>query len=109
MGGMLIPEKSEKVVATLEVRNTFHISKVGTIAGCFVKDGTIKRNNKVRVIHDGIVVHTGEIASLKHEKDDVREIKQGYECGINIANFNTIDVGDIIEAFEEIEIKKTLE
>ena len=109
MEGMLIPEKSEKVVATLEVRNTFHISKVGTIAGCFVKDGTIKRNNKVRVIHDGIVVHTGEIASLKHEKDDVREIKQGYECGINIANFNTIDVGDIIEAFEEIEIKKTLE
>ena len=109
MEGMLIPEKSEKVVATLEVRNTFHISKVGTIAGCIVKEGTIKRNNKIRVIHDGIVVHTGEIASLKHEKDDVREIKQGYECGVNIANFNTIVVGDIIEAFEEIEIKKTLD
>lgn len=109
MEGMLIPEKSEKVVATLEVRNTFHISKVGTIAGCIVKEGTIKRNSKIRLIHDGIVVHTGEIASLKHEKDDVREIKQGYECGINIANFNTIAVGDIIEAFEEIEIKKTLD
>ncbi len=109
MEGMLVPEKSEKVVATLEVRNTFHISKVGTIAGCIVKEGTIKRNSKIRVIHDGIVIHTGDIASLKHEKDDVREIKQGYECGVNVSNFNNIVVGDIIEAFEEIEIKKTLD
>lgn len=109
MEGMLLPEKSEKVVATLEVRNTFHISKVGTIAGCMVKEGTIKRNNKIRVIHDGIVIHTGDIASLKHEKDDVREIKQGYECGVNLSDFNNISVGDIIEAFEEIEIKKTLD
>ena len=108
MEGMLIPEKTEKAVATLEVRNTFHISKVGTIAGCMVKDGTIKRSNKIHLIHDGIVVYTGEIASLKHEKDDVKEVKAGYECGLNIAAYNDIAIGDIIEAFEEVEVKKTL-
>ena len=108
MEGMLIPDKAEKVVATLEVRDTFHISKVGTIAGCFVREGLIKRTHRVRLIHDGIVVHTGEISSLKHLKDDAKEIKQGYECGLSLATYNDISVGDIIEAFEEIEIKKTL-
>jgi translation initiation factor IF-2 len=108
MEGMLIPEKSEKIMAMLEVRNTFHISKVGTIAGCMVKDGKIKRNSKIRLIRDGIVTCTGEIASLKHEKDDVKEVNAGYECGLNIYNFNDIQVGDMIESFEEIEIKKTL-
>ena len=108
MEGMLLPEKSEKVTATLEVRETFKISKVGTIAGCMVKDGKIKRNSKVRLIRDGIVVFTGEIESLKHEKDDVKEVATGYECGLNIANFNDIKVGDLIESYEEIEIKKKL-
>ncbi len=109
MEGMLIPEKAEKVTATLEVRETFHISKVGTIAGCMVREGTIKRSNKVRLIHDGIVVHTGDIASLKHLKDDAKEIRQGYECGLGLANYNDISVGDIIEAFEIVEVKKTLD
>jgi len=108
MEGMLLPEKSEKVTATLEVRDTFKISKVGTIAGCMVKDGKIKRNSKVRLIRDGIVVFMGEIESLKHEKDDVKEVNSGYECGLNIANFNDIKIGDIIESYEEVEIKKTL-
>jgi len=109
MEGMLLPEKSEKVTATLEIRETFKISKVGTIAGCIVRDGKIKRNSKVRLIRDGIVVFTGEIESLKHEKDDVKEVSSGYECGLNIAHFNDIKVGDIIESYEEIEIKKKLE
>ncbi|MDR0830557.1 MAG: translation initiation factor IF-2 [Prevotellaceae bacterium] len=109
MEGMLQPEKSEKVTATLEVREAFHISKVGTIAGCFVKDGKIRRNSKVRLIRDGIVICTSEIESLKHEKDDVKEVNSGYECGLNIANFNDIQAGDIIEAYEEIETKKKLE
>jgi translation initiation factor IF-2 len=108
MEGMLLPEKSEKVTATLEVRDVFKISKVGTVAGCMVKDGKIKRNSKVRLIRNGIVVFAGEIESLKHEKDDVKEVASGYECGLNIANFNDIKVGDIIESYEEIEIKKTL-
>lgn len=109
MEGMLIPEKTEKVTATLEVRETFHISKVGTIAGCMVREGTVKRSHKVRLIHDGIVVHTGEIASLKHLKDDVKEIRQGYECGMGLVGYNDISVGDIIEAFEIVEVKKTLD
>ncbi|MDR2684372.1 MAG: translation initiation factor IF-2 [Prevotellaceae bacterium] len=108
MEGMLLPEKSEKITATLEVRETFHIGKVGTIAGCAVKEGKIKRNSKIRLIRDGIVVCTSEIESLKHEKDDVKEVSSGYECGLNIANYNDVKVGDIIEAYEEIEVKKTL-
>ncbi|MDR1544061.1 MAG: translation initiation factor IF-2 [Prevotellaceae bacterium] len=108
MEGMLLPEKTEKVTATLEVRETFHIGKVGTIAGCMVKDGKIKRNSKIRLIRDGIVICTSEIESLKHEKDDVKEVNSGYECGLNIANYNDVKVGDIIEAYEEFEVKKTL-
>ena len=109
MEGMLLPEKSEKVTATLEILETFKIGKVGTIAGCIVRDGKIKRNSKVRLIRDGIVVFSGEIESLKHEKDDVKEVNSGYECGLNIAHFNDIKIGDIIESYEEIEIKKKLE
>lgn len=108
MEGMLSPDIKEEITATLEIRATFKISKVGTIAGCMVKDGKIKRSNKVRLIRDGIVIYTGELASLKREKDDVKEVSSGFECGLNIANYNDIKEGDIVEAFEEIEIKKTL-
>ena len=108
MEGMLSPEIKEEVVATLEVRETFKITKVGTIAGCFVKDGKIHRNTRIRLIRDGIVIYTGELGSLKRFKDDVKEVNSGYECGLNIAKYNDIKVGDIIEGFREVEYKKTL-
>jgi translation initiation factor IF-2 len=108
MEGMLSPEIKEEVIATLEVRETFKITKVGTVAGCFVKDGKIHRNTRIRLIRDGIVVHTGELGSLKRFKDDVREVNSGYECGLNISNYNDIKVGDIIEGYREVEYKKTL-
>ena len=108
MEGMLSPEIKEEITATLEIRATFKISKVGTIAGCIVKDGKVKRSNKIRLIRDGIVIYTGELASLKREKDDVKEVSSGFECGLNIDKYNDIKEGDIIEAFEEIKVKKTL-
>lgn len=108
MEGMLSPDIKEEVTGNVEVLETFKISKVGTIAGCIVRDGKIKRNNKVRLIRDGIVILTGELDSLKRFKDDVKEVANGYECGLGIKNFNDIKVGDIIEAFEEVEVKKTL-
>ncbi|MBL4678884.1 MAG: translation initiation factor IF-2 [Mucilaginibacter sp.] len=108
MEGMLAPEFEEKIVANVEIRETFKISKVGTIAGCMVLDGQINRNSKIRIIRDGVVVHTGELASLKRFKDDVKEVKQGYECGLNIANYNNIEVGDIVEAYENVEVKRKL-
>jgi translation initiation factor IF-2 len=108
MEGMLSPEIKEEVVATLEIRETFKITRIGTVAGCFVKDGKIHRNTRIRLIRDGIVVHTGELGSLKRFKDDVREVSSGYECGLNIANYNDIKVGDIIEGYREVEYKKTL-
>ena len=106
--GLLSPVLSEEVTATLEIRDTFKVPKFGTIAGCYVHDGKITRNSKVRLIRDGIVIHEGEIASLKRFKDDVREVDSGYECGLNIANFNDLKVGDTIEAFKIIETKKKL-
>ena len=108
MEGMLAPDIKEEITATLEIRETFKITKVGTIAGCMVKEGKIKRTNKIRLIRDGIVIYTGELASLKRMKDDVKEVNSGYECGLNIANYNDIRIGDIIEAYEEVEVKKTL-
>ncbi|PID93979.1 MAG: translation initiation factor IF-2 [Bacteroidetes bacterium] len=106
--GMLAPTLEEKITCNLEIRETFKISKVGTIAGCYVLDGTINRNTQVRIIRDGIVVYTGKLGSLKRFKDDVKEVKFGYECGLNIENFNDIKVGDIIEGYEEVEIKRKL-
>ena len=109
MEGMLSPEIKENVVANLEVQQTFKITKVGTIAGCMVVEGKIKRNNKIRLIRDGIVKYQGELGSLKRYKDDAKEVVMGQECGLNIDGYNDIMVGDIIEAYEEIEIKKTLD
>jgi translation initiation factor IF-2 len=105
---MLSPKIEEVVVGNLEVRETFKISKVGTIAGCYVTDGYIKRTNQIRVIRDGIVIYTGEILSLKRFKDDVSEVKSGYECGLSIKGFNDIQVGDVIESFEQREVKRKI-
>lgn len=108
MEGMLSPEVKEEIVATLEIRELFKVTKVGTVAGCYVKEGKITRNTKVRVIRDGIVIYTGELGSLKRFKDDVKEVVGGFECGLNITNFNDIKVGDVIEGYQEVEIRKTL-
>ena len=108
MEGMLAPEVKEEVTATLEVLQTFHISKVGTIAGCIVREGKIKRGNKVRVIRDGIVIKTAELASLKHVKDDIKEAGVNTECGLSLKAYDDLKEGDILEAFEEIEVAKTL-
>ncbi|MDD3320630.1 MAG: translation initiation factor IF-2 [Paludibacter sp.] len=108
MEGMLSPEIKEEITATVEIQEVFKITKVGTIAGCLVREGKIKRTNKVRIIRDGIVVYTGELESLKRFKDDVKEVGTNYECGLNIKGYNDIQVGDMVESFEETEVRKTL-
>ena len=108
MEGMLSPEIKEEVTATVEVLQTFHISKVGTIAGCIVREGKIKRGNKVRVIRDGIVIKTAELASLKHVKDDIKEAGVNTECGLSLKAYDDLKEGDILESFEEVEVAKTL-
>jgi translation initiation factor IF-2 len=108
MEGMLDPKVEEVIVGNVEVREVFKISKVGTVAGCMVIDGSIKRNNPIRLIRDGIVVYSGDLGQLKRFKDDVAEVKNGYECGISIKNFNDIKEGDVIESYEERETKRTL-
>ncbi len=108
MEGLLAPTQEEVITGNIEVREVFKISKIGTVAGCYVTDGTVKRNHKIRIIRDFIVVHTGEISALKRFKDDVSEVRTGYECGLSIKNFNDIEVGDIIEGFEVKEVKRTL-
>ncbi|MGB3798934.1 MAG: EF-Tu/IF-2/RF-3 family GTPase, partial [Lewinella sp.] len=113
--GMLEPTREEKTTCQVAVRETFKISKVGTIAGCYVEEGKITRNTLIRVIRDGIVVfplkegQTGELASLKRFKDDVKEVRNGMECGLNVKNFNDIKEGDIIEGYEIIEIKQKMQ
>ena len=104
--GMLSPKIEEKITCNIQVRETFRITKVGTIAGCYVMDGKVKRNTKVRIIRDGIVVYTGLLGSLKRFKDDVKEVATGYECGLNIENFNDIKVGDIVEGYELVEVER---
>jgi len=106
--GMLAPEIEEKIVCNVEIREVFKITKVGSIAGCMVLDGKITRNTRIRIIRDGIVVHTGSLGSLKRFKDDVKEVLTGYECGLNIDNFNDIKIGDIVEGYEEVEVKRKL-
>jgi translation initiation factor IF-2 len=108
MEGMLSPEIEEQIVGSAEVREVFNITKVGTIAGCFVLEGTITRKSRMRVIRDGIVIHTGVVKDLKRFKDDVKEVKHGYECGISIDKFNDIQVNDTLEAFEEVEVARKL-
>lgn len=108
MEGMLAPEFEEKITSNVEIREVFKISKVGTVAGCMVLDGKITRNSKIRVVRDGVVIHTGELASLKRFKEDVKEVSTNYECGLNIHNFNNIEVGDIIESYEQVEVKRKL-
>ena len=108
MEGMLSPEIKEEITGTAEVLQTYHISKVGTIAGAIVRDGRIKRTSKVRLIRDGIVIYSGELGSLKRFKDDVKEVVSGYDCGLSIQGYNDVREGDLIEAYEEVEVKKTL-
>jgi translation initiation factor IF-2 len=108
MEGMLSAKIEEQITGTIEIREVFKISKVGTVAGAYVQDGKVDRKSRIRVIRDGIVIHTGTLESLKRFKDDVKEVSKGYECGLNIEKFNNIEVGDIIEAFEEVEVKQTL-
>ncbi|MCB0747393.1 MAG: translation initiation factor IF-2, partial [Ignavibacteriae bacterium] len=107
--GMLSPIISEKLVATVEVRETFKVPKVGTIAGCYVTDGKITRNNKIRLFREGVTIYEGQLATLKRFKDDVKEVDAGYECGLNIANFNDIKIGDVIESYETVETKQKLQ
>lgn len=109
MEGMLSPDIQEKITGSAVIKETFKITKVGTIAGCYVNEGKINRNSKVRLIRDGIVIYTGELGSLKRFKDDVKEVQHGYECGLNVAKYNDIKEGDIVEAFEEVEVAKKLE
>ena len=108
MEGMLSAEVKEEIMGTAEIRETFKISKIGTIAGCMVTDGVIERSNDVRIIRDGVVVYTGKLGSLKRFKDDAKEVRQGFECGLNIEKFNDIKVGDVVEAFGFTEVKRTL-
>ena len=108
MEGMLSPELKEEITGTAEIREIFKVSKIGSIAGCMVTDGKIFRNSKIRIIRDGVVVHTGELSTLKRFKDDVKDVSKGYDCGMQIKNYNDIEELDIIEAFQEVEVKKKL-
>jgi len=104
----LDPDISEKITGNVEIREVFSISKVGNIAGCFVKEGFISRNSKIRILRDNVVIHTGSINSLKRFKEEVKEVKTGYECGVMIENYSDIKVNDIIETFEVVESKRNL-
>ena len=108
MEGMLSPELKEEITGTAEIREIFKVTKIGSIAGCMVMNGKIFRNSGIRIIRDGVVVYTGELESLKRFKDDVKEVAKGYDCGMQIKNYNDINVGDVLEAFHEVEVKKTL-
>ena len=108
LGGMLAPEQRESMIGTVEIREVFKISKVGSIAGCYVTDGMVKRNSKVRVLRDNVIIHTGELDSLKRFKDDVKEVKNNFECGLSLKNFNDIEVGDMLEIYEVVEVARTL-
>ena len=104
--GMLEPVMKEEIVASVEVLEIFKISKVGTVAGCVVREGKLQRNTPIRVIRDGIVIYTGKLGSLKRFKDDVKEVTVGQDCGLNIESFNDIRIGDIVEGYEQVEVKR---
>jgi translation initiation factor IF-2 len=108
LGGLLSPEQKESVIGMVEIREVFKISKVGSIAGCYVQDGVIRRNSMVRVLRNNVVIHSGELDSLKRFKDDVKEVKNNFECGLSIKNFNDIEVGDMLEVFEVVEVARKL-
>jgi translation initiation factor IF-2 len=108
LSGMLAPEKKESQLGMVEVREVYRISKVGTVAGCYVVDGVVRRGSRVRVLRDNVVIHDGELDSLKRFKDDVREVKGGFECGLSVKNFNDIEKGDQIEVYEIVEVSRTL-
>ena len=108
LGGMLAPEQRESMIGTVEIREVFRISKVGAIAGCYVQDGVIKRNSKVRVLRNNVIIYTGELESLKRFKDDVKEVKNNFECGLSLKNYNDIEVGDLLEVYEVVEVARTL-
>jgi translation initiation factor IF-2 len=108
MEGMLAPTFEEKVLGNVEIREVFKITRVGNIAGCMVLEGKVTRNSKIRLLREGVIVHTGELASLRRFKDDVKEVTHGYECGLNLAGYQDIREGDTIEAFERIEVKTRL-
>ena len=109
LSGMLAPERKENVLGMVEVRQIFRISKVGTVAGCYVTEGLVRRSNaKVRLLRDNVVIHDGELDSLKRFKDDVREVKAGFECGLSLKNFDDLKVGDQLEVYEVVEVARTL-
>jgi translation initiation factor IF-2 len=108
LSGMLTPDKKESTIGLVEIRQVFKISKVGTVAGCYVLEGVVRRGSQVRVLRDNVVVHSGELDSLKRFKDDVREVKAGFECGLSIKNFDDLKVGDQLEVYEVVEIARTL-
>ena len=105
---MLSPERKEVQLGMVEVREVYRISKVGTVAGCYVLDGVVRRGAKIRLLRDSVVIHEGELDSLKRFKDDVREVKGGFECGLSIKNFNDINQGDQLEVYEVVEVSRTL-
>src|SRR5690606_20596037 len=108
MEGMLSPEMKEEITGTAEIRELFKISKIGTIAGCMVTDGKIYRSSRIRIIREGVVIHTGELTALRRFKDDVKEVAKGYDCGMQIKGYNDIQEYDVIESFQEVEVKKKL-
>ena len=108
LSGMLAPERKESVLGMVEVRQVFKISKVGTVAGCMVLDGLVRRSAKVRVLRDNVVIHDGELDSLKRFKDDAREVKAGFDCGLSVKNFSDVKVGDQLEVYEVVEVARTL-
>jgi len=104
----LAPEKKESAIGLVEVREVYRISKVGAVAGCYVQDGVIKRNSKIRVLRGDVIIFTGELDSLKRFKDDVKEVKSNFECGLSLKNYNDIEVGDLLEVYEVVEVARTL-
>jgi translation initiation factor IF-2 len=108
LSGMLTPDKKESVIGMVEIRQVFTISKVGTIAGCYVTEGIVKRGSQIRVLRNNVVIHTGELDSLKRFKDDVKEVKSNFECGLSVRGFNDLEVGDQLEVFEIVEVARAL-